>query len=109
MQYTEFLSLLLLRFECCEDLVLRESGGEGKRFALVFLKGITSRDFISERLLRPLLKCDMASFDGNFGALLEGPSLSAVDTPDKAALSAAKGDVVILAESRNGFFVTLAN
>lgn len=109
MQYTEFLSLLLLRFECCEDLVLRESGGEGKRFALVFLKGITSRDFISERLLRPLLKCDMASFDGNFGALLEGPSLSGVDTPDKAALSAAKGDVIILAESRNGFFVTLAN
>ena len=39
MQYTEFLSLLLLRFECCEDLVLRESGGEGKRFALVFIKG----------------------------------------------------------------------
>ncbi len=107
--YTEFRDKVLFRLCDCDDLIIRESGVENARYALIFIKGITARDFISERLLRPLMKADMEDFDGDFGALIEGPSLAHVADADLAAESLVKGDVVIFAESKNGFFATLAN
>ena len=108
-QYDDFLNALKQKLNDCEDLIAHECGSEGARYALIYIKGITARDFVSERLLRPLLRCDISSFDGNFGALLEATALRAPQNPNEAAESAVKGDVVIIAESKNGFFATLAN
>ena len=96
-------------FADCEDFVCRECGNSGGRFALMFVKGITSRDFISERLLRPLQLADIKGFNGDFQKLIESPNLSSPENADSAARSASIGEVVIIVESANGFFVTLAN
>ncbi len=96
-------------FSDCDDLVCHESGQIGSRFALIFIKGITLREYISEMLLRPLIRADLMNFDGDFSSLIESPSLATPENEAKAANSMAKGEVLILAESRSGFFCTLAN
>lgn len=93
----------------CEDFICREGGVDGARFALMFIKGITARDFISERLLRPLLRTDLKNFDGNFGVLLESPALISPTDEASAADALVKGDVLIITESNNGFFAALTN
>ena len=96
-------------FADCEDFVCRECVKDGGRFALMFIKGITSRDFISERLLRPLQHTDIDNFNGDFGSLIESPNLSTPKDAQSAAQSVAIGEVLLIAESRNGFFAALAN
>lgn len=108
-QYTPFRDAVISRLCDCEDLAFRESGTAGARYALIFIKGITARDFISERLLRPLMRADIGSFNGDFGALLEAPFLSAPENAEQAASSLVKGDVLIITETACGFFATLAN
>lgn len=107
--YGDFLNGVITALSDCEDFVCRESGTAGARFALMFVKGITSRDYISEHLLRPMMRLDAGDFDGNFGAVLESPVLSTPENADMAADSLVKGEVLIIAESGNGFFCTLAN
>ncbi len=96
-------------FADCEDFVCRECEKDGGRFALMFIKGITSRDFISERLLRPLQHTDIDNFNGDFGSLIESPNLSTPKDAQSAAQSVAIGEVLLIVESRNGFFASLAN
>ncbi len=96
-------------FSDCDDIILRESGQVCARFALIFLKGITMRDFVSEMVIRPILHTDMKSFNGDFGAFIECPSLKTPKSIGDAAESVAKGEVLILAESQSGFFQTLVN
>lgn len=108
-QYDVFRESVSDVFSDCEDFVCRESGRVGERFAMMFVKGITSRDYISERLLRPLQLADMRHFDGDYLSLLESPVLSTPADAASASDSVAKGEVLIIAESENGFFVTLAN
>lgn len=107
--FEKFRDTVTNAFSDCDDLVCRESGSEGARFALIFIKGITSRDYISEMLLRPLLRADKGNFNGDFGSIIESPSLSTPKNGQQAANSMAKGEVLILIESSNGFFSTLAN
>ncbi len=107
--YEEFYNGVASELSDCEDFVCRESGVIGARFALMFIKGITARDYISERILRPLMLADMNTFDGNFGTLLESPVLATPENASSAAKSIVKGEVLIIAESANGFFCTLAN
>lgn len=108
-EYDSFRDGVCLLLADCEDLICRESGTEKSRYALIFIKGITARDFISERLLRPLMRADTSAFDGNFGALLESPSLASPLDTVSAADGLVKGEVLIIAESEKGFFKTLAN
>lgn len=93
----------------CEDMICREVGIRGERFAIIFIKGITSRDFIAESILRPMLRIDRKCFDGNFSVLIECPSLSPADDPNDAAAAIARGEVLIIAESEKGFFATMTN
>ena len=108
-QYDNFFNDVSNAFNNCEDFVCRESGSIGARFALLFIKGITSRDYISERILRPMMLTDTKTFDGDFGRLIESPSLMTPETAISAANSIAKGEVLVIAESDNGFFATLVN
>ncbi len=107
--YEDFYNGVAEALSDCEDFVCRESGVSGARFALMFIKGITARDYISERLLRPMMLTDMRIFDGNFGSLVESPVLATPENPSSAAKSIVKGEVLIIAESEKGFFCTLAN
>ncbi len=108
-QFDIFRNAVLNAFSECEDLICRENGSAGERFALIFIKGITSRDYISEMILRPLLKINRTDFDGNFASFVECPSLKTPSSESQAIDSVAKGEVLIIAESKKGFFSTLAN
>ena len=107
--FDDFKTALTNIFCDCEDFTCFNCGPTGKRFSLMFLKGITSRDFIAERLLRPLQLADIGSFNGDFGSILESPSLNFTADASEAARSVAVGETVIAVESENGFFVALAN
>ncbi len=96
-------------FNDCEDFTCREGGVTQNRFAVMYLKGITSRDYISEAILRPLLRDDLSSFSGDFSGLLEAASLTSVGALSDAPDSIAKGEVFVLVESKNGVFAVLAN
>ncbi|MBQ1205616.1 MAG: spore germination protein [Clostridia bacterium] len=107
--FDDFKADVINTFSECEDFVCFTSGRSGARFALMFVKGITARDFISERLLRPLQMTDIADFDGDFGRIVESPNLSFPTDAGSAARDAAIGEVIIIIESKNGFFAALAN
>ncbi len=108
-RFENFRNSVVNAFSGSEDLICRESGADGARFALIFIKGITSRAYISEMILRPLLKTEMNEFDGDFGFFIESPSLRTPENESMAIDSIAKGEVLIITESKNGFFSTLVN
>ena len=108
-EFDIFRDEVLNLFSDCDDIVCRQGGNPKERYCLIFLKGITSREYISEMLLRPLIKADMASFQGDFGKIIENPSLTQPKDANFASSMIAKGEALILAESQNGFFSVLAN
>lgn len=108
-KFEDYRNTVINAFSGSDDLIYRESGVIGARFVIMFLKGITSRTYISEMVLRPLLKVDMNEFDGNFGAFIESPFLKTPENENNAVDSVAKGEVLIVSESKNGFFTTLVN
>lgn len=107
--YDDFYNAVCSYLNNCEDFICRAVGNVGERFSVMFIKGITSRDFIAESILRPLLRIDKKCFDGNFSAFIECPSLSPADEPSYAADAIARGEVLVIVESKNGFFKTLTN
>lgn len=108
-QFDNFRDEVQRLFSNCEDFICRQGGNPNERYCLMLLKGITSREYISEMLLRPLLRLDMAGFQGDFGSIIENPSLTQPKNAGHAASMIAKGEVLILAESKNGFYSVLAN
>lgn len=107
--FDSYLNTVTSAFEDCEDFTLRQGGTNGARFGVMFIKGITSRDFIAESMLRPLLRNNLSDFNGDFANLIESPSLSVPTDPLNAADSIAKGETLVIIESSNGCFQTLAN
>ena len=69
----------------CDDFVCYIGNRSEGRFALMFIKGITSRDYISERLLRPLQKCNEIEFGRGLASLLECPNITDIKSPAEAA------------------------
>ncbi len=108
-EFDIFRDEVLNLFSDCEDIVCRQGGNQKGRYCLIFLKGITSREYISEMLLRPLLRQDMAGFQGDFENILENPSLIQPKDAQYASSMIAKGEALILTESQKGFFSALAN
>lgn len=97
------------RFCDCADFITRVSAKPESRFALMFIKGITSRDYVSEMVLRPLIRADLSGFTGDFGNILESVSLAVPSDMNEACDALAKGEALIIAESANGVFFVLVN
>ncbi len=108
-EFDNYLENIKNIFGECEDLAFRQGGVEQGRFALVFIKDITQRSLIAESILKPILKQDLKSFNGDFSVILESPAMSAAADEAYVASMIAKGEVLVLIESENGFFKTLAN
>jgi len=97
-------------FKNCDDFCCRGGELDGGRFAVFFILGITSRDFIAERIIRPILKADLSNFRGDFNNLLETPSITMPKSAENATEMIAKGEALIIAENKKGdLFVALAN
>lgn len=96
-------------FSDCADFICRVSVKPESRFALMFIKGITSRDYVSEKVIRPLLRADLSGFSGDFGNILESVSLTVPCDMNEACDSIAKGEALIIAESASGVYCVMAN
>jgi len=107
--FDNYLNEIKSSFSDCEDFTIRQSGTNGARFAVVFIRGITDRTHISEGILRPLLKADLSGFNGDFSCMLECPSMSAAEDAGNVSSSIAKGEVLVLVESGESFYKTMAN
>ncbi len=108
-EFDTYLQNILAAFTECEDLVCRRGGEIGARFAVVFLRGINSRDYVAETVIRPLVRNDISNFDGAFGDLLECHYLMPAGDEKSVSESIARGDMLVAVESGNGFFKTLSN
>ena len=109
-QFEKYVRDLSLSFENCDDFYCRQGKSKGGSFAVIFIKGITSRDFIAECVLRPLLKCDLSQFGGDFNSILECPSLSCPKDINEAITGVARGEALVVIENQNqGCFQILAN
>lgn len=108
-EFDDFRNEVISAFSDCGDFICREGGKAGARFAVMLLRGINSRDYIAEAILRPLVRNDLSSFDGDFGSILECHYITPAADASAAAESIAKGDMLILTESGNGFFKVIAN
>lgn len=93
----------------CDDFVCYIGNRSEGRFALMFIKGITSRDYISERLLRPLQKCNEYEFGRGLVSLLECPNITDIKSPAEAASGAVRGEVIVAIENESGASFVLAN
>ena len=104
-----FRDSIIQTFSDCDDFICRQGGKENSRFAMISFKGITSRDYVSDMLLRPLLNTDLKNFDGNFSNIIVNPSLIPISDANEAANMIIRGNVLILIESELGFFKIIAN
>lgn len=108
-EFDSYRDSVLTIFNDCGDIICREGGNENSRFAVIFLRGLNARDYITESIIRPLTRNDISSFDGNFGKMLECHYLTEAESPEKSAEAISKGDLLILCESEKGFFKTISN
>ena len=108
-RYIDFKTAVTSAFKDCFDFAVREFGTEGARCAVMFIIGITSRDFIAEAILRPLLRTNVYEFDGDFLRVIESPVLKPPNDELEAINRIAAGEALILTESKNGTFFTLTS
>ena len=109
MNFNEYIDAVARNMLNCEDLIVYKSKRDDCDIGLVFIRGITSRDYIAERILRPIKKADFSSFSGDFSELIESPFLSDSTTPENDASSIVKGDVLVLIGKDGRLFKTLSN
>lgn len=107
--FDEYKNQITTAFSNCDDFVFRDLNGRNVKIALFFIKGITDRNYVSEMIIRPLLKTDLTNFDGEFSELVESAAVFETDDVSKTVHLLTKGEVLILIENQNGFFKTLAN
>ena len=104
-----FLSGLKNEFADCEDLAVRVGSIAGGRFAVVYIKEVCSRDYVSQSVLAPILKKGLSGFDGDFGGLIGAASFSRPASVPEAADGVVSGESVLLVESEKGFFAASVN
>ncbi len=108
-EFDNFLNRVKADFYDCNDFICCLGGVDKIRYGVVFVKGITSRDYISEMILRPLIKHDLTNFQGDFSNIIENPYLSFPENPQDVSYKIAKGDVLVMIENERGFYPILAN
>lgn len=95
----------------CDDFDKRTISVPGAETVIYFIKGMSSRDYIASKLVRPITERGeaMRSFDGNFSLLLRSASVSAPASEKEAADSLLRGNALVLVRSEKGFFAALSN
>lgn len=95
----------------CEDFICRKIVSEKALVNIYFIRGMCDRDYISERIIRPVtdLKDTLESFDGNFSVLLRSASLSVPENAKAASERLVSGECLTVLCNGNGVFPVLSN
>lgn len=108
-QFDNYINEVQSRFKDCQDFVLRTGGTVKGRFAVMLLRGLCDRMYVTRSIIEPLLQCNIAGFSGDFGTLLGCHYLKNAENPSHGAEEIAKGDILIIVESERGFYTVLSN
>ncbi|MBO4452499.1 MAG: hypothetical protein J5793_01045, partial [Clostridia bacterium] len=94
--FDKYLSEIKGFFADCDDLAARLGTVEGGRFALIYLKEVCSRDYISQNLVKPLLKKGLKGFNGDPGCVISASNFTVPKDAAAAADGIAIGEAVLL-------------
>ena len=108
-EFDRYLAFVRQNYSDCNDLACRVSAVEGGRFATVFIKAICSRDYISETVIKPVLRSGLEGFRGDAGALLGSATFSVPADESESVFSIAAGEALLLLEYDGGFTAVLVN
>ncbi|MBR5746503.1 MAG: spore germination protein [Clostridia bacterium] len=96
-------------FSGCSDFAVRAGSARGGRYAVVYIKGIVSRDYISYAVIKPVNEYGLNELAHNPAGVLGAASFSAPGTPEETALALASGNVILLCETDRSFCEYLIN
>ncbi|PKM63434.1 MAG: hypothetical protein CVU97_00405 [Firmicutes bacterium HGW-Firmicutes-21] len=100
-------------FANCDDFLERRIRIEGTEVLFCFFKGITQRDYISEKLIKPMLEniSSLGGFEGNFDALLQSATIKHPPDSNVICEGLLRGEVLVAVEkaAENKLHIVLAN
>lgn len=98
-------------FANCDDFLERKINSGNISILFCFFKGITQRDYISEKLIKPfLVHADMLnSFNGNFETILQSVTVKYPPDVNKMIEGILRGEVLIAVEKEGRLSTVLAN
>ncbi len=94
-----FLGELGGRFKDFDDFAVRPIEKEGLHGAVVFIKNICDRAYISDRVINPTVLYADKSFAGRFSALLQCAAFDCCETLDAAVTALLAGSAVVALET----------
>ncbi len=109
-RYNEYKGRIKSVFSDCDDFMERDISSNGAKCTVMYLRGITSRDYLSEKIIRPLAEyhSELQSFSGDYRSLLRTASVFTPPSAEVACERIIRGDVLVLVCVKNGFFPVLA-
>ena len=107
--FDEYLSFIKQNYSDSDDFFCRIAAADGGRFAVMFIKAVSSRDYISETIIKPIMRRGLCGFNGDFSSFIECASVSYPSDISESVYSLAIGEVLILAETQGKCFAALAN
>ena len=98
-------------FADCGDFLERKINIESTEVLICFFKGLTERDYISEKLIKPMLLniAALKEFNGNFEAILHSVTLKYPPDSFVVIEGLLRGEVFIAIEKGNGLHTVLVN
>lgn len=103
-----FLGELGGRFDRADDFMVRPIEKNGVRGAVVFIKNICDRAYISDRVINPTVLYADKSFRGQFSALLQCAAFAPCNSVDMAATAILGGNALLALETDALYCVTVA-
>ncbi len=97
--FDTFLRGLNARFEGCDDYVWRPIRKNGVTGAVCFIKNICDRQYISDRVVAPIVRFCDEGFCGEYESLLQTAAFSPIDNTEAAVESILGGNAVVLIET----------
>ncbi|HOJ48617.1 MAG TPA: spore germination protein [Bacillota bacterium] len=98
-------------FANCDDFLIRKINAGNTAVMFCFFKGITQRDYISEKLIKPfLVHADMLnSFSGNFETILQSSTVKYPPDINEVVDGILRGEVLIAVEKDGTLYTVMTN
>ena len=93
----------------CSDFTVRAGAARGGRYAVIYIKGIVSRDYISYSVIKPVNASGPAALCETPAGVLGAASFSVPALPQDSASALVSGSAVLLCESGNRFCELIIN
>ncbi len=97
--FDKFCDYVNTRFGGSTDFTLRPINKQGCRIAVMYIRNISGRQYIADRVVAPLIKYCNNSFCGGFDSLLQSAAVSCCHSAEEAVQSLLYGNLVVAVET----------